>query len=82
MSVGEIISTANNGIKTEAGLSVGDNESRIAELYGTENRYISHGKDGVIRYYYTLGKGFGMSFNAYVRHGKVIMIELSSSWNV
>ncbi len=82
MSAGEIISTANNGIKTEAGLSVGDNESRIAELYGTDNRYIYHEKDGVIRYSYTIGKGFGRAFTAYVRHGKIIKIELSSSWNV
>ena len=82
MQVGEIISTANNGIKTEAGLSVGDNESRIKALYGTENLNIYHDKDGVIKYVYTIGKGFGMGFTVFARHGKIIKMELSSSWNV
>ncbi len=82
MQAGEIIITANNGIRTEAGLSVGDSESKIAELYGTENMRTYHDKDGVIKYVYTIGKGFGMGFTAYVRHGEIIKIELSSSWNV
>ncbi len=82
MNVGEIISTANNGIRTEAGLSVGDNESTIIALYGTENLKTYHRQNGVIEYVYTIGKGFGRAFTAYVRHGKVINIELSSSWNV
>ena len=82
MQAGEIISTANNGIKTEAGLSVGDNESRIIALYGTENMNTYHDKDGVIKYVYTIGKGFGTAFTVFVRHGKIIKIELSSSWNI
>ncbi len=82
MHVGEVISTANNGIKTEAGLTVGDTESTITRLYGTENMKIHHDKDGVINYVYTIGKGFGRAFTASVRHGKVIKIELYSSWNV
>ena len=82
MNVGEVISTAKNGIKTEAGLTVGDTESTITKLYGTENMETYHDKNGVIKYVYTIGKGFGMGFTAYVRHGKVIKIELSSAWNV
>ena len=58
MQVGEVISIANNGIKTEAGLSVGDSESTITQLYGTENMKTYHQKDGVIQYVYTIGKGF------------------------
>ena len=82
MQVGEISSTANNGIKTEAGLTVGDNESRIKALYGADNLNIYHEQDGVIKYVYTIGKGFGMGFTAFVRHGKIIKLELASSWNV
>ena len=82
MSAGEIISISNNGIKTEAGLSVGDAESTITKLYGTENRQIIHEKNGVIKYIYTIGRGVGRSFDVYVRHGEVIKIELVSSWNV
>ena len=82
MQVGEIISTANNGITTEAGLSVGDTESKITELYGTENLKTYHKKDGVIQYVYTIGKGFGRAFTVYVKHGEVIKIELNSSYNV
>ena len=82
MNVGEVSSTANNGIRTEAGLSVGDTESTIKNLYGTENLRTYHEKNGVIKYVYSIGKGSGMGFTAYVRHGEVIKIELSSSWNV
>lgn len=82
MSVGEITSNANNGIKTEAGLSVGDAESTITKVYGTENLKTYHGENGVIKYVYTIGRGFGRGFTVYVKHGKIIEIELSSSWNV
>ena len=82
MSVGEISSSANNGIRTEAGLSVGDTESTITNLYGAENLKTYHEKDGVIKYVYTIGRGFGMDFTVYARHGKVIRIELNSAWNV
>lgn len=82
MQASEIISTSNNGITTEAGLSVGDNESKIIALYGTKNLNKHHDKDGVLKYIYTIGKGFDRAFTIFVRHGKIIKIELSSSWNV
>ena len=82
MYAGEIVSTADNGIKTEAGLTVGNTESTITELYGSENMRTYHEKNGIIKYIYTIGRGFGRAFTAYVRHGKVIKIELSCSYNV
>lgn len=82
MRVGEIVSTANNGIRTEAGLSVGDTESTITELYGTENMKTRHDKGGVIKYYYTIGMGFHRNFTVYVRHGEIIKMKLASTWNV
>ena len=62
--------------------SVGDTESTIIELYGTENLKTYHQQDDVIKYVYTIGKGFGRSFSVYVRHGEVLKMELVSSWNI